>query len=48
MDAILRKITDFSLQLDYDDLPPVAVHACKRRIVDTLAAAIDEATGAGS
>ena len=40
MDATLRKITDFSLQLGYDDLPPVAVHACKRRIIDTLACAL--------
>ena len=40
MDATLRKITDFSLQLGYDDLPPVAVHACKRRLIDTLACAL--------
>ena len=40
MDATLRKITDFSLQLGYHDLPPVAIHACKRRIIDTLACAL--------
>ena len=40
MDATLKKITDFSWQLCYDELPPAAVHACKRRIVDTLACAL--------
>ncbi len=40
MDATLRKIIDFSLHLGYDQLPPVAIHACKRRIVDTLACAL--------
>ena len=37
MDAILKRITDFSYQLGYDDLPPQAVHECKRRLADTLA-----------
>jgi 2-methylcitrate dehydratase len=40
MDATLRKITDFSFQLSYDELPPVAIHECKRRIIDTLACAL--------
>lgn len=40
MDATLKKITDFSIQLGYDDLPPVAVHECKRRVIDTLACAL--------
>lgn len=40
MDAVLKKITDFSFQLGYADLPPAAIHECKRRIVDTLGCAL--------
>ncbi|MBI4191610.1 MAG: MmgE/PrpD family protein [Betaproteobacteria bacterium] len=40
MDATLKKLTDFAFQLGYDDLPPVAVHECKRHIIDTLACAL--------
>lgn len=40
MDATLKKITDFAFQLSYDELPPVAIHECKRRIIDTLACAL--------
>jgi len=40
MDATLRKLTDFSMQLAYDDLSPVAIHECKRRVIDTLGCAL--------
>ena len=40
MDATLKKITDFSMQLAYDDLSPVAIHECKRRVIDTLGCAL--------
>jgi 2-methylcitrate dehydratase len=40
MDATLKKITDFAFQLTYDDLPPAAIHECKRRVIDTLACAM--------
>ena len=36
----LGKGTDFSVQLKYDQLPPAAIHACKRRVIDTLACAL--------
>ena len=40
MDATLKRITDFAWQLNYGDLPPVAIRECKRRIIDTLACAL--------
>ncbi|MBI4192675.1 MAG: MmgE/PrpD family protein [Betaproteobacteria bacterium] len=40
MDSTLKKITDFTTQLSYSDLTPLAVHECKRRVVDTLACAL--------
>ncbi|MFH1486604.1 MAG: MmgE/PrpD family protein, partial [Chloroflexota bacterium] len=40
MDATLKRITDFSSQLSYRDLSPLAIHECKRRILDTLACAL--------
>lgn len=40
MDATLRKLTDFTHELAYDDIPPEAIHECKRRILDTLACAL--------
>src|SRR5258706_11394257 len=40
MDASLKQITDFSIQLSYDDLPLRAIHDCKRHLIDTLACAL--------
>ena len=37
MDATLKRLTDFTTGLGYSDLTAVAVHECKRRILDTLA-----------
>jgi 2-methylcitrate dehydratase len=37
MDETLGKLTDYALQLDFGQLTPKAVHACKLRLVDTLA-----------
>jgi 2-methylcitrate dehydratase len=39
-DATIRRIADFACGLTYSDLPPAAIHACKRRIADTLACAV--------
>src|SRR5258708_29671519 len=36
-DATVRRIADYASDLSFDDLPADAVHACKRRIADTLA-----------
>jgi len=40
MDATLAGITDFSVGLRYEDLPPEVVHDCKRRILDTISCAL--------
>jgi 2-methylcitrate dehydratase len=40
MDQTLKKLADFAFNLKYDDLPPDAVHECKRRLIDTLACAL--------
>ncbi len=40
MDATLKKITDFTFGLEYDDLTPEAIHECKRRFIDSIACAI--------
>ncbi len=40
MDDTLRKLTDFTVNLRYDDLTPEAIHECKRRFIDSLACAI--------
>lgn len=40
MDATLRKLTDFAINLRYEDLSAEAIHACKRRLIDTLGCAI--------
>ena len=40
MDATLKKLTDFTHELACRDIPPDAVHECKRRILDTLACAL--------
>lgn len=40
MDATLRKLTDFTHELAYREIPPEAIHECKRRILDTLACAL--------
>jgi 2-methylcitrate dehydratase len=39
-DATVRRIADFAAGLGFTDLSPAAVHACKRRIADTLACGI--------
>ena len=40
MDATLQKITDFTCNLRYEDLTAEAIHACKRRLLDSLGCAI--------
>lgn len=40
MDDILERLADFTVGLRPEHLPPVAVHECKRRILDTLACAL--------
>ena len=40
MDSTLKKLTDFTLGLRYEDLPPEAIQAAKRRVLDTLACAL--------
>ena len=39
-DATIRRFADYAVGLRFADLPADAVHACKRRIADTLACAI--------
>jgi 2-methylcitrate dehydratase len=39
-DATVRRIADYACGLSFFDLPPAAVHACKRRIADTLGCAV--------
>src|ERR1700682_4042904 len=39
-DATIRRIADYARGLRFADLPAQAVHACKRRIADTLACGI--------
>ena len=39
-DATVRRIADYACGLSFSDLPPAAVHACKRRIADTLGCAV--------
>src|SRR5258705_9684254 len=39
-DATISRIADYAVGLHFADLPPEAVHACKRRIADTLACGI--------
>lgn len=36
MDATTEKLIDYTMSVSYDDLPPGAVEACKRRVLDTL------------
>jgi len=40
VDATLKKLTDFTFNLEYADLTPEAIHECKRRLIDSLACAI--------
>jgi 2-methylcitrate dehydratase len=40
MDATLKKITDFTVDLRYEDLMPETVHECKRRLIDSLGCAL--------
>jgi len=40
VDATLTKISDFSHRLRYEDLTPAAVHALKKRLLDTMACAL--------
>ena len=39
-DSTIRRIADYATGLSFADLPADAVHACKRRIADTLACGI--------
>ena len=39
-DATVRRIADYVSGLGFSDLPSDAIHACKRRIVDTLGCAV--------
>jgi 2-methylcitrate dehydratase len=39
-DATVRRIADYACGLSFSDIPPDAIHACKRRIVDTLGCAV--------
>ncbi len=39
-DATVRRIADYACGLGFSDLSPAAVHACKRRLADTLACAV--------
>ena len=39
-DPTIRRIADFAIGLRFEDLPADAVHACKRRIIDTLGCTI--------
>ena len=39
-DSTVRRIADYAAGLSFADLPADAVHACKRRIADTLACGI--------
>jgi 2-methylcitrate dehydratase len=37
-DRIQQRLVDYALELDFDALPPEAVHAAKLRVIDTLGA----------
>jgi 2-methylcitrate dehydratase len=39
-DATVRRIADYACGLSFSDLAPAAVHACKRRLADTLGCAV--------
>jgi len=39
-DATVRRIADYACGIGFPDLPAAAVHACKRRLVDTLGCAV--------
>src|SRR5258706_2299924 len=39
-DAIQRKLTSYATELNYDALSPLAIHAAKVRVIDTLGALI--------
>ena len=36
MDRTIEQLADYATGLRYEDLPPEAVHECKRRLIDTL------------
>ena len=40
VDTIQQHLTDYACNLDYDGLPPEAIHATKVRVIDTLGALI--------
>jgi 2-methylcitrate dehydratase len=37
MDRTIEQLAGYAAELSYEDLPPEAVHECKRRLIDTLA-----------
>src|SRR5689334_8040647 len=39
-DATVRRIADYACGLSFSDLAPAAVHACKRRLADTVGCAV--------
>jgi 2-methylcitrate dehydratase len=40
MDSTLQKLTEWTHGISYADLPPEAIHECKRRVLDTLGCAL--------
>jgi len=36
MDSMIEQLAQYTAGLRYQDLPPEAVHECKRRLIDTL------------
>ena len=36
MDRMIEQLAGYAAELSYEDLPPAAVHECKRRLIDTL------------
>jgi 2-methylcitrate dehydratase len=46
--TIARKIADYSLELNYDSLPPEVIHAAKRALLDTIGCAVGGHAGEAS
>ena len=40
MDSTLQRLTDWTHGISYAELPPEAIHECKRRVLDTLGCAL--------
>jgi len=39
MDSMIKRLAEYASGLRYEELPPEAVHECKRRLIDTLGCA---------